>query len=214
MSILRLLGGLFACFLIAVFGGCLDSPFPTEHPEYTAAFIIDRSSSYDDYLATTAFTHFARVKDVLSRDLGGSESLVIVSQINGNGHEAVMFEGSFRAFSQRFPTKEAFSNYLNQTPLGSSPVYRSVAETVERLCRRHQEYAGTRSLLLIYSDMGDTHGGKENMDAAVKKYATYRSAIGVYGANEQWADYFKQLGVRHSVAYDPKRADPPLPEIP
>jgi hypothetical protein len=210
---------LFVCSLLVsitcvLITGCEQNPFPEEHPDYAVSFIIDRSGSYQDQLGGTAFTHFSRVKDSLFRDLGGSEGLVIVSQISGDGNVAVMFEGSPRSFAQQFPSKESFQTFINKTPPRSSPVFNSIAETTERLCRRHEDNSRLRSILLIYSDMGDTHGGKDEMDASVKKYASFPSAIGVYGANESWADYFKQLGIRHCVAYDAKRVDPPLPELP
>jgi len=203
------------CFLVALLvAGCADDPFPQEEPKYVLAFVIDRSGSNQDYLVSTAFGHFSRAKDALSQQAQAADSLVIISQINGNGGDAVLFEGSPRAFQNRFPDRQSFLDFINQTPPGLSPVYRSCSETMERLCRRHVQSEQLHSLLLIYSDMADTQGGQDQFDASVRKYAAFPCAIGIYGAHETWADYLKTLGVRHCVAFDDKRVDPPLPELP
>jgi hypothetical protein len=194
--------------------GCAANPFPEERTEYTVAFVIDRSSSYQDDLAETAFKHFAKAKESLFRDAMGTECIVLLSQING-GQESVLFDGSPRAFIHRFPTKEKFQEFLNATPAGSSPVYLSCAETIERMCRRHAACPGMKSILLIYSDMEDNHGGQERLDAAAQEYAKYPCAVGLYRVNsEAWSTYFKNCGIKHCVAYDSKREDPPLPSLP
>lgn len=200
--------------LILILVGCSGNPFPDDRAEYAISFVIDRSSSYDDYLATSAFNHFASVKGILFQDVMGRESTIIVSQINGGQSDAILFEGSPRAFEQRFPNKDSFLKFIKQAPAGSSPVYRACAETFERLCRRHEENPAMHSIVLIYSDMGDNHGEKDRFDTALRRLSKFPTAVGVYGASEGWKSYLQQCGIRHAVAYDSVRVDPPLPQIP
>ena len=199
--------------ITAMFVGCNDNPFPDERVEYAITFVIDRSSSYDDYLASSAYEHVARVKQELFQDLGGRDSTILVSQINGQA-ETVLFEGSPQTFEERFPTKDAFLTFVKQSPTGSSPVFQALADTLERLCRRHEQNRGMRSIVLVYSDMEDNHGGKDRFDAALRRISQFPTAIGIYGAAEGWQSYLHQCGVRTAVAYDRARVDPPLPQIP
>ncbi len=199
--------------ILLILVGCNETPFPDEQSEYALSFIIDRSSSYDEYLATTAFNHFVRVKGTLFQDVTGRESTILISQINGES-AVVLFEGSPSSFGQRFPDKNSFLQFIQQAPAGSSPVYRACAETIERLCRRHEENPGMRSIVLIYSDMDDNHGEKDRFDTALVRLSKFRTAVGVYGASEGWKSYLEQCGIQHAVAYDPARIDPPLPQIP
>ena len=205
---------LFSLILpILMFVGCNETPFPDEQAEYAISFVIDRSSSYDEHLATTAFNHFVSVKGTLFQDVMGLESTILISQINGES-ATILFEGSPRTFEQRFPSKDSFLKFINQAPAGSSPVYRACAETIERLCRRHDENPGMRSIVLIYSDMEDNHGEKDRFDTALRSLSQFPTAVGIYGASEGWKSYLQQCGIQHAVAYDCARVDPPLPQIP
>lgn len=209
-------------FAFLLFAGCADTTPFQEHPtEQVLAVIQDRSGSYNDRLTEqggTAYAHFVGAKELFDRESAGAENRIILSQISG-GQSAVLLECSPRTFGQTFQSSAEFSAFLASHPSGgSSPVFTSCAETVERLCRMHEASPGMRSTVLIYSDMQDNHGGKDRLIEALKRYAQYRVAVGMYWVDnaalaDEWSRTLSETGIRHFVVYDKERLDPPLPQL-
>jgi hypothetical protein len=192
---------------------CTHDPFPEEETEFEYVAVFDTSDSFEDDFAEVAFNHFVKLRGQIMRDAMGTNSLILLAQI-GEG-EALLFEGSPQAFNERWPTKEAFQAELQSLAGGSSPVFISCSETIERLVSRHEQNPGLQSMVVVYSDMADNHGGEERFMDALEDLGQFNTAVGMYRVEneEYWEQVLDDAGIEHRAVHDSLRQDPPLPQL-
>lgn len=193
--------------------GRVTVPKPSEPVEAMFGVAIDASGSYLEH-ALLAFKHFSASKDLFFREATGARSRIVISQISATTN-GVIYDGAPRAFSEQFGSPESFQTFLaSKVNPAASRVYLSLAETVEWFNRQHAQNDGMKSAIVVYSDMVDTHGGKERLLAALKVYSQYQGSVWLYWVQDDqaWETILSECGIVPHV--EPKfRADPPLPQF-
>lgn len=188
-----------------------ESRFATDDSAHRLVVIFDGSGSYADRVYGPngcAYQLFAKIKDTYFRDQ--LDGWITLAQISAKHDTALIWQGKPRNFARAFPTPQAFKDFLkSKTDPNGSPVYSSVADSVEQLLRDLEGNAAQRSCVIIFSDFEDNDprpGSKERFIKCLKEYGKKGGVIGAYWVSQQLIPELSQMlresGVKYKIEPD------------
>lgn len=200
-------------------------PFTDETYDYMLAVVLDMSGSFADKMQANnpiAYRFFMRVSENFFVERMGSDDQIVIAQLSAD-ENTLLWQGKPSSLKKRFPTPEAFSQFLleNSSPSGSR-VYSATADTLDYIMDMPGIGEHTRLLTIVLSDMSnevpeDSREAKARLAQSLQQFSQLNGAIGLYWVDQQfipeWKQHFRDAGIEHYRIECAIVDDPELPHF-